>query len=201
MQYATDANLRARQRLWDHQQPPFDLASWVLELAELSPDSTEQTLDVGCESRERRRDPAAIRGVCVRRRPCPIHAVPRRRPGDGCGRDATRDATRQPVCGRDQWCRAHAISAFVRRVRCGSGDTRLDAEPVDPRVLTRERRGSTSFSLHRGRVCSGHPRGTGRTHRPARLSSRATAGRSSAGDQHRRLVVARGVVAIRCFGH
>lgn len=47
-QYATDANLRARQRLWDHQQPPFDLVSWVLEVAGLSPGSTARVLDVGC---------------------------------------------------------------------------------------------------------------------------------------------------------
>ena len=47
-QYMTDANLRARQRLWEHQQPPFDLVSWVLELAELGPDSTDRVLDVGC---------------------------------------------------------------------------------------------------------------------------------------------------------
>lgn len=47
-QYATDANLRARQRLWDHQQPPFDLVSWVLELADVSPACRERVLDVGC---------------------------------------------------------------------------------------------------------------------------------------------------------
>ena len=47
-QYLTDANLRARQRLWEHQQPPFDLVSWVLELARLRPDSTARVLDVGC---------------------------------------------------------------------------------------------------------------------------------------------------------
>jgi SAM-dependent methyltransferase len=47
-QYLTDANLRARQRLWDHQQPPFDLVSWVLELAGLRPGSTARVLDVGC---------------------------------------------------------------------------------------------------------------------------------------------------------
>lgn len=47
-QYATDANLRARQRLWEHQQPSFDLVSWVLELAGLSAASTERALDVGC---------------------------------------------------------------------------------------------------------------------------------------------------------
>jgi SAM-dependent methyltransferase len=47
-QYATDANLRARQRLWEYQQPPFDLVSWVLELAGLGPGSTQRVLDVGC---------------------------------------------------------------------------------------------------------------------------------------------------------
>lgn len=47
-QYCTDANLRARQRLWEHQQPPFDLVSWVLGLAGLSPGSTKRVLDVGC---------------------------------------------------------------------------------------------------------------------------------------------------------
>ena len=47
-QYMTDANLRARQRLWEHQQPPFDLVSWVLEVAGLRPGSTARVLDVGC---------------------------------------------------------------------------------------------------------------------------------------------------------
>jgi SAM-dependent methyltransferase len=47
-QYVTDTNLRARQRLWEHQQPPFDLVSWVLELAGLAPESTARVLDVGC---------------------------------------------------------------------------------------------------------------------------------------------------------
>ncbi len=47
-QYASDGNLRARQRLWEHQQPRFDLVSWVLELAGLSPGSTNRVLDVGC---------------------------------------------------------------------------------------------------------------------------------------------------------
>lgn len=47
-QYATDANLRARQRLWEYQQPPFDLISWVLEVADLHPGSPVRVLDVGC---------------------------------------------------------------------------------------------------------------------------------------------------------
>ena len=47
-QYVSDVNLRARQRLWEHQVPPFDLISWVLELAGLGPGSTQRVLDVGC---------------------------------------------------------------------------------------------------------------------------------------------------------
>ncbi len=47
-QYRTDTNLRARQRLWEYQQPPFDLVSWVLDLIDLRPGSTAEVLDVGC---------------------------------------------------------------------------------------------------------------------------------------------------------
>ena len=47
-QYATDANLRARQRLWEHQQPSFDIVGWVLEVAGLGAPSGERVLDVGC---------------------------------------------------------------------------------------------------------------------------------------------------------
>jgi SAM-dependent methyltransferase len=47
-QYASDANLRARQRLWDHQRPPFDLVSWALDLAGLHAGSAARVLDVGC---------------------------------------------------------------------------------------------------------------------------------------------------------
>ena len=47
-QYATDVNLRARQRLWEHQQPPFDLVSWVLDVAGLDAGSPAKVLDVGC---------------------------------------------------------------------------------------------------------------------------------------------------------
>lgn len=47
-QYATDRNLRARQRLWEHQQPPFDLVSWVLDIAGLRAGSPADVLDVGC---------------------------------------------------------------------------------------------------------------------------------------------------------
>jgi SAM-dependent methyltransferase len=47
-QYLTDSNLRARQRLWEYQQPTFDLVSWVLRVAGLGAASTAQVLDIGC---------------------------------------------------------------------------------------------------------------------------------------------------------
>ena len=47
-QYATDANFRARQRLWKDQQPPFDIVSWVLDVAALRPATTTRVLDIGC---------------------------------------------------------------------------------------------------------------------------------------------------------
>ncbi len=45
-QYASDANLRARQRLWQFLEPPFDLFGWVLDLTHAAPGSC--VLDVGC---------------------------------------------------------------------------------------------------------------------------------------------------------
>src|SRR4029077_140436 len=47
-QYLTDANLRARQRLWEYQRPRLDLVSWVLAVAGLRATSTARVLDVGC---------------------------------------------------------------------------------------------------------------------------------------------------------
>lgn len=47
-QYATDTNLRARQRLWNFQQPPFDIVGWTLDLAGLHPGVEARVLDVGC---------------------------------------------------------------------------------------------------------------------------------------------------------
>ena len=47
-QYATDANLRARQRLWECQRPPFDLMAWVLDVAGLRSPTPGRVLDVGC---------------------------------------------------------------------------------------------------------------------------------------------------------
>jgi SAM-dependent methyltransferase len=45
-QYADDRNLGARQRLWQHQVPFFDVVGWVLGLADPSPGM--RVLDVGC---------------------------------------------------------------------------------------------------------------------------------------------------------
>lgn len=47
-QYRTDANLRARQRLWEHQSPRFDLVSWVLRISGIEAASADRVLDVGC---------------------------------------------------------------------------------------------------------------------------------------------------------
>jgi len=45
-QYVDDRNLRARQRLWAFQRPRFDLAGWVLAVAEVAPGQV--VVDVGC---------------------------------------------------------------------------------------------------------------------------------------------------------
>jgi SAM-dependent methyltransferase len=45
-QYADDGNLRARQRLWRHESPYFDIVGWVLNLAGLAPGMN--VLDAGC---------------------------------------------------------------------------------------------------------------------------------------------------------
>jgi SAM-dependent methyltransferase len=45
-QYADDRNLRARQRLWQFQDPYFDEVEWVLDQARLSPGM--RVLDAGC---------------------------------------------------------------------------------------------------------------------------------------------------------
>lgn len=45
-QYADDRNLRARQRLWQCQEPFFDIASWVLDVAGLA--AGMRVLDAGC---------------------------------------------------------------------------------------------------------------------------------------------------------
>ncbi len=45
-QYADDRNLRARQRLWAHQSPTFDIFGWVLDLAGVTPEVS--VLDLGC---------------------------------------------------------------------------------------------------------------------------------------------------------
>lgn len=45
-QYADDRNLRARQELWSHQRPRFDIVAWVLGLADVQ--VGDRVLDVGC---------------------------------------------------------------------------------------------------------------------------------------------------------
>ena len=49
-QYATDANLAKRQRLWteSRRDPEFDLFPWVLDLAGIRQGDTRRVLDVGC---------------------------------------------------------------------------------------------------------------------------------------------------------
>jgi len=69
-QYADDRNLRARQRLWQHQVPLFDVAGWVLGLAGLAPGM--RVLDVGCGNGEYLR---ALAGYPVRAAGCDLSAV------------------------------------------------------------------------------------------------------------------------------
>ncbi len=47
-QYTTEDNLRARQRLWEAQEPKFDLIGWVLDVAGFDPEADHRVLDVGC---------------------------------------------------------------------------------------------------------------------------------------------------------
>ncbi len=66
-QYADDRNLRARQRLWRHQVPYFDIAGWVVHLAGLSPG--QRVLDAGCGNGEYLR---ALAQVPVRAAGCDL---------------------------------------------------------------------------------------------------------------------------------
>lgn len=59
-QYADDRNLRARQRLWGQQEPPFAIVPWVLDLAGVR--SGQAVLDVGCGNGQYLRG-ALARGV------------------------------------------------------------------------------------------------------------------------------------------
>ena len=68
-QYGDDRNLRARQRLWQHQVPWFDVAGWVLGLAGLAPGM--RVLDAGCGNGEYLR---ALAGYPVRAAGCDLSA-------------------------------------------------------------------------------------------------------------------------------
>ena len=49
-QYADDRNLRARQRFWQYQCPPFDTAAWILDLVRMP--AGLRVLDAGCGNGE-----------------------------------------------------------------------------------------------------------------------------------------------------
>ena len=66
-QYADDRNLHARQRLWRHQVPFFDVVGWVLGLAGLRPGM--RVLDAGCGNGQYLR---ALAGQPVRAAGCDL---------------------------------------------------------------------------------------------------------------------------------
>ena len=68
-QYADDRNLHARQRLWQHQVPLFDVVGWVPGLAGLSPGM--RVLDAGCGNGQYLR---ALAGQPVRTAGCDLSA-------------------------------------------------------------------------------------------------------------------------------
>ena len=49
-QYLDDRNLRARQRFWQYQSPPFDTAAWILDLIRMP--AGLRVLDAGCGNGE-----------------------------------------------------------------------------------------------------------------------------------------------------
>lgn len=61
-QYATDRNLRARQRLWEFLTPPFGLVDWVLDRLDVS--AGRRLLDIGCGN-GRYLGPARARGAAA----------------------------------------------------------------------------------------------------------------------------------------
>jgi ubiquinone/menaquinone biosynthesis C-methylase UbiE len=67
--YADDSKFRARQRLWQHQTPYFDIVSWVMGLAALEPG--QRVLDAGCGNGSYLR---ALRGQPVRAVGCDLSA-------------------------------------------------------------------------------------------------------------------------------
>jgi SAM-dependent methyltransferase len=65
--YADDSKFRARQRLWQHQTPYFDIVGWVMGLAALEPG--QLVLDAGCGNGSYLR---ALRGRPVRAVGCDL---------------------------------------------------------------------------------------------------------------------------------
>ena len=49
-QYVDDRNLRARQRFWQYQNPPFDTVAWILDLVRMP--AGLRVLDAGCGNGE-----------------------------------------------------------------------------------------------------------------------------------------------------
>jgi SAM-dependent methyltransferase len=49
-QYLDDRNLRARQRFWQYQSPPFDTVAWILDLIRMP--AGLRVLDAGCGNGE-----------------------------------------------------------------------------------------------------------------------------------------------------
>jgi cyclopropane fatty-acyl-phospholipid synthase-like methyltransferase len=96
-QYADDRNLRARQRLWQHQSPFFDIAGWVLNLAGLTPGL--RVLDAGCGNGEYLR---ALAGHPVQAAGCDLSM--------GMLRSASQPRTRLPSSAR----RSTPLPASVR---------------------------------------------------------------------------------------
>jgi SAM-dependent methyltransferase len=125
-QYATDVNLRARQRLWEQQQPRFDIVGWVLDVAGLGAPSDQLVLDVGCGNgmylRELgRRNIAAV--GCDRSAGMLASARPHPRLVNG-------DAASLPF--RDEWREEHEVVGPAGRSCGAEGDAYMgDAGPAE----------------------------------------------------------------------
>ena len=88
-QYADDRNLYARQRLWQHQVPFFNVVGWVLGLAGLAPGM--RVLDAGCGNGAYLR---ALAGYAVRTAGCDLR---RDAPGGALSGAVLRRCRRPPA--------------------------------------------------------------------------------------------------------